>query len=230
MDAWDAGMDTGQISYLRNDQRITTIFQRRKLGWKELSKLVRLKHNQEAQLSGKTREHVKKTSKTPKSYNISCLPIKMLQKQPYLHHIFLHLIHPPIATFPPPYLLGPCLKPLPSHIARWPCNHLLSNWKIPNSWICHLRPTSLKNLPAKTQKKKQRFPMPQWIYDSCFFWRIGTWATFEFRSSWSSTKACWLLRFIEINYPLAETLVHMFKWKNTASCHCDMCKQCWQCT
>lgn len=60
MDAWDAGMDTGQISYLRNDQRITTIFQRRKLGWKELSKLVRLKHNQEAQLSGKTREHVKK--------------------------------------------------------------------------------------------------------------------------------------------------------------------------
>lgn len=158
MDAWDAGMDTGQISYLRNDQRITTIFQRRKLGWKELSKLVRLKHNQEAQLSGKTREHVKKTSKTPKSYNISCLPIKMLQKQPYLHHIFLHLIHPPIATFPPPYLLGPCLKPLPSHIARWPCNHLLSNWKIPNSWICHLRPTSLKNLPAKTQKKKTAVP------------------------------------------------------------------------
>ena len=150
--------------YIKKDQRITTIFQRRKLGWKEPSKLVRLKpkHNQEAQLSGKTRDNnmgtKKNMQKTPYLHHISCLPTKMLQKQQpftiFLHQKAIHLLLQPS----PPYFTGPCLKPLPNHIARWPCNHLLSNWKIPNSWIFHLRPTSLKNLGAKTQQKNPAVP------------------------------------------------------------------------
>ena len=143
--------------------------QRRKLGWKELSKLVRLKHNQEAKL-GWTRDNMEKNMENTISYLMSSNKTLKNNNSPYSFTIFLHHpLNPPIATH------NPCLKQLPVHIARWPCNHLLSNWKISDSWICHLRPTNLQNLGRAHKNAENHVDIMWWV-----FWRLEHELPFSF--------------------------------------------------
>ena len=121
---------------------------------------------------------------------------------------------------------NPCLKQLPVHIAWWPCNHFLSNWKISKIWICHLRPTNLKNL-GRTKMQKT-------MYDVVVFfegWNMSYLLVpvkLEFNKKCLIIEVDWNKLFFSWDTGTCKSL-YMFTWKNTASCHCGMCKQCRQC-